>query len=112
MRLLVSVASAREAEAALAGGADLIDAKDPSQGALGAVTLEALRAIQSAVGGARPVTAALGDVKDEAAVETAARAFGRAAAFVKLGFDQNASRQQVQALIAAAVRGASHEHSS
>jgi uncharacterized protein (UPF0264 family) len=112
MRLLVSVASASDAEAALAGGADLIDAKDPSKGALGAVTVEALREIHSAVGGTRPVTAALGDATDEGAIEETARAFGRAATFVKIGFDTNASRHRIQALIAAAVRGASDERSS
>ena len=36
MRLLVSVVSAEEARRALAGGADIIDVKDPNEGALGA----------------------------------------------------------------------------
>ena len=36
MKLLVSVVSAEEARLALAGGADIIDVKDPSEGALGA----------------------------------------------------------------------------
>ncbi len=35
MKLLVSVADAVEAHAALLGGADIIDAKDPTRGALG-----------------------------------------------------------------------------
>ena len=34
-RLLVSVRSVEEAEAALAGGADLIDVKEPTRGSLG-----------------------------------------------------------------------------
>ena len=34
-RLLVSVRSADEAEAAIAGGADVIDVKEPSHGPLG-----------------------------------------------------------------------------
>jgi uncharacterized protein (UPF0264 family) len=34
MRLLVSVAGPDDARAALAGGADVIDAKDPGRGAL------------------------------------------------------------------------------
>ncbi|MFL5577756.1 MAG: (5-formylfuran-3-yl)methyl phosphate synthase, partial [Gemmatimonadaceae bacterium] len=66
MHLLVSVSSAAEAAAALAGGADLVDAKDPSAGALGAVSDGALRGIVAAVSGARPVSAALGDARDEA----------------------------------------------
>ncbi len=65
MRLLVSVKNAEEAMAALAGGADLIDAKDPAAGALGAVSLDVLRDIHSTVAGLRPVSAALGDAIDE-----------------------------------------------
>ena len=53
MRLLVSVADAAEARAALAGGADIIDAKEPRHGALGAVAPDVLRAIRNAVGAER-----------------------------------------------------------
>jgi (5-formylfuran-3-yl)methyl phosphate synthase len=107
MRLLVSVASAAEASAALAGGADVIDAKDALAGALGAVSMEVLREIHAAVASRRPVTAALGDAADEAAIERAAREFAAAgAAFVKVGFSGIASAGRVAALTAAAVRGA------
>ena len=107
MRLLVSVASAADASAALAGGADLIDAKDPLTGALGAVSVEVLRQIHATVAGHRPVTAALGDAADEGAIECAARAFTAAgASLVKLGFAGIASAADVAALTAAAVRGA------
>jgi len=58
VRLLVSVANAADAAAALAGGADFIDAKDPRTGALGAVSLGVLQEIRATVGTARPVTAA------------------------------------------------------
>ena len=47
MRLLVSVANAAEASAALAGGADLIDAKDPATGALTPVTADVFREIHA-----------------------------------------------------------------
>ncbi len=108
MRLLVSVASASEASSALAGGADVIDAKDVQAGALGAVSLEVLREIHAAVAGARIVTAALGDAADEAAIERAAREFAAAgAALVKIGFAGITSGGRVAAVIAAAVRGAS-----
>ena len=108
MRLLVSVASAAEASAALAGGADLIDAKDPMAGALGAVSSQVFRDIHVRVSGERPVTAALGDAADEEDVELAARAFARAGArFVKIGFAGIASVARVGALTAAGVRGAS-----
>jgi (5-formylfuran-3-yl)methyl phosphate synthase len=63
-RLLVSVRSAAEVEAALAGGAALIDVKEPDHGALGraadAVTADVVRA----VGGRAPVSAALGELRD------------------------------------------------
>jgi len=42
MRLLVSVRDASEARAALAGGAGIIDAKEPLNGPLGAVSSDVL----------------------------------------------------------------------
>src|SRR5262245_42004975 len=108
MQLLVSVANAEEADAALLGGAIIIDAKDPAAGALAPVPLDTFRAIQMVVGGIRPVSAALGDAADETTIEAATREFADAnAAFVKLGFVGVDSRARVQSLIAAAVRGAS-----
>jgi uncharacterized protein (UPF0264 family) len=107
MRLLVSVTSAAEAAAALAGGADVIDAKDPRRGALGAVSPEALREIHAAVAGARLVTAALGDADDEATIERHARGFASAGAtLVKVGFAGIGDPGRVSTLMAAAVRGA------
>jgi (5-formylfuran-3-yl)methyl phosphate synthase len=106
MRLLVSVANAADASAALAGGADFIDAKDPRTGALGAVSLGVLHEIRATVGTARPVTAAIGDATDEAAIERAAFEFAAAgAAYVKVGFAGVASAARVVALAAAARRG-------
>jgi uncharacterized protein (UPF0264 family) len=61
MRLLVSVADAEDARAAVEGGADIVDAKDPAQGALGSVGPTMLEAIVQAVDNARPVSAAVGD---------------------------------------------------
>jgi uncharacterized protein (UPF0264 family) len=61
-RLLASVRSAAEAKTAVAGGADLVDAKDPARGALGALDFDAIREIVAAVGGARPVSATVGDL--------------------------------------------------
>ncbi len=107
MQLLVSVADGREARAALAGGADVIDAKDPGRGALGAVRPAVLVAIRDAVGSARPVSAALGDARDERAVAQAARAAAaRGVAFVKLGFAGVASEERARRLAAAARHGA------
>jgi (5-formylfuran-3-yl)methyl phosphate synthase len=108
MRLLVSVTSAEEASAALAGGADIIDAKNPLAGALGAVPVEVLREIHAMVAGARLVTAAIGDATDETAIERAAWTFAAAgAALVKVGFAGITSASRIEALIGAAVRGVS-----
>src|SRR6266487_4188117 len=105
MRLLVSVRGPVEARAAVAGGADVVDAKDPARGALGAVRADRLAAIRRAVGAARPVSAALGDARDDATVAAAAAA-ARGVAFVKLGFGGVTSASQAQRLARAARRGA------
>jgi uncharacterized protein (UPF0264 family) len=110
MRLLVSVQDADEAAAALAGDADLIDAKAPGAGALGAVAPGAFRGICRAVGGRRPVTAALGEARAELEIETAAGAFaGMGASLVKVGFAGVTDAERAAALLAAAVRGARAE---
>jgi dihydroneopterin aldolase len=61
-RMLASVTGAEEAEIALQGGADIIDLKDPAQGALGAVAPEIVRGVVARVGGERPVSAVTGDL--------------------------------------------------
>ena len=86
MRLLVSVRNAIEAEAALAGGADIIDAKEPLNGPLGRVAPETLRAIAAAVGGAAPVSAALGDIGTDAIRSYAPADAYSGVTFVKIGF--------------------------
>jgi len=105
MQLLISVAGPAEARAALRGGADVIDAKDPRRGALGPVSLHQLLAIRAAVGGARPLSVALGDA---AAEHTLARAVAAAAslgvAFVKVGFAGVTSEARAGRLAAAAQR--------
>jgi len=117
MRLLVSVANGDEAAAALAGGADIIDAKDPAAGPLGAVTIAVLCEISrtvkvraagdAAAGGARLLTAALGDAANEDAVERAACASASAGAkLVKVGFAGIAASARARSLLSAAMRGA------
>ena len=105
MRLLVSVRAPVEALAAVAGGADVIDAKDPARAPLGAVRADRLAAIRHAVGAARPVSAALGDAGDEATVAAAAAA-ASGVAFVKLGFGAVTSEVRAARLARAARRGA------
>ena len=63
-QLLVSVRSPEEAEEAIAGGADLIDVKEPDRGSLGRADDSAVRAIREQVVGRRPVSAAMGELVD------------------------------------------------
>jgi hypothetical protein len=58
------VVSAVEAGRAVAGGADIVDVKDPRQGALGAPSPRVLSEVVRAVGGAAPISVALGDLPD------------------------------------------------
>jgi hypothetical protein len=87
MRLLVSVVSAREARRALAGGADIIDVKDPAQGPLGAPSPRVLAEVVGEVGAAAPVSVALGDLPNlpHTAALAARGAATLGAAYVKVG---------------------------
>lgn len=67
--LLVSVRSADEADAALAGGADLIDVKEPARGPLGVAEAEVVSAVVDRVAGRVPVSAALGEWSPNAITE-------------------------------------------
>jgi len=61
MRVLVSVVDASEALEALAGGADIIDVKDPSRGSLGAPSKHRVLEVKLALPPTATVSAALGD---------------------------------------------------
>ncbi len=61
-QLLVSVRSAQEAEAALRGGAGLIDVKEPAHGSLGRASDEVIADVLRVVASRRPVSAALGEL--------------------------------------------------
>lgn len=62
MKLMISVRDEQEAAAALAGGADIIDVKNPAEGSLGAGRPETIATIVRAVRAATPVSASIGDV--------------------------------------------------
>ena len=64
--LLVSVRSADEVEAALSGGADLIDVKEPTKGPLGMAEAEVVAEVVTKVKKRVPVSAALGEWSPEA----------------------------------------------
>jgi (5-formylfuran-3-yl)methyl phosphate synthase len=78
--LLVSVRSAPEAAAALAGGAYIIDIKEPDHGPLGRADDGTIAAVLDVVNGRRPVSAALGELSENSPRSRDARL-----AFVKWG---------------------------
>ena len=85
---LASVTSADEAMLAVAGGADIIDCKDPGRGALGALPVATVAAIRAVVPAGIPVSATIGDLHAEPGL-VAAAAQGMAASgcdIVKIGF--------------------------
>src|SRR6266550_4160808 len=107
MQLLISVAGPADARAALLGGADVIDAKDPRHGALGPVSPHRLAAIRAVVSRARPLSAALGDAADEKALMGGvAAAASLGVAFVKVGFAGITSEARARRLAVAAQRAA------
>ncbi|HPE64456.1 MAG TPA: (5-formylfuran-3-yl)methyl phosphate synthase [Methanothrix sp.] len=61
MRLLVSPINIKEAEAAMAGGADILDVKNPKEGSLGANFPWVIRSVAEVAGGKMPVSATIGD---------------------------------------------------
>ena len=106
MQLLVSVTGADEAMDALRGGAEIIDAKDPSAGALGAVDPATFSTIRAMLDPDAVVSAALGDAMSSSDVERAAEEMAaRGATFVKIGFAHVANVARVGELIERAIRG-------
>ena len=81
--LLVSVRSAAEAAVALAGGADLIDIKEPSRGALGPADPQVWEAVLRAVGDRALVSAALGELLAEGTAQLSRQCAGLA--YAKIG---------------------------
>lgn len=61
-QILISVTTIAEAQLALDNGADIIDLKDPSAGALGALPLALIQEIVSHVNGRKLVSATIGDL--------------------------------------------------
>jgi uncharacterized protein (UPF0264 family) len=110
MRLLVSVRSAAEVGAAVAGGADIVDAKEPAAGSLGAVSGRVLREIALSVPAGMPLSIALGEPKDMAALEAAMAALQAltprpSRAYVKIGL--SSAGDGAEALLSALVELAS-----
>jgi hypothetical protein len=109
----VSVRDAAEARAALRGGAEVLDAKEPSAGPLGACTPAILRAIaaerDNLRGGRRvPLSAALGDARvlrgDAGRLASEAAACGLD--YLKVGLDGIAGEDGAVALLRAVAAAA------
>jgi uncharacterized protein (UPF0264 family) len=82
-KLLVSVRNIAEAEAALAGGADVIDVKEPRRGALGPADPEVWEQIRTLIGRRAVVSAALGELLSDPVEALARRTAGLR--FAKIG---------------------------
>lgn len=64
MKLLVSVRNAHEAEIALREGVDIIDLKEPDNGALGQVATLDMQSVANLIGGRLPLSVALGELSE------------------------------------------------
>ncbi|MET0258327.1 MAG: (5-formylfuran-3-yl)methyl phosphate synthase [Methylobacterium sp.] len=103
-RLLVSVRNADEAALVCASGADLVDAKDPDSGALGALPVAVVRAIVSRVGARVTTSAVAGEPDGDAALAVCVAAMAETGVdFVKVAVRP----EQSDAALAAAAEAAS-----
>jgi len=106
VQLLVSVRNTDEATAALAGGAGIVDAKEPEAGALGPVQPGVLAAVRGIVPARVPLSAAGGDVGTVTDVERSLAAITVELSFVKLGFRGVDDPATAEELLSLAVRRA------
>jgi uncharacterized protein (UPF0264 family) len=104
--LLVSVTDADEARLAVAGGADIVDAKNPSAGALGAVSPAQLAGIAAAVRQRVPLSAAFGDVTNTEEIAAALGEIQIPLTLIKIGF-RGAASDDLESLLGRALQQAS-----
>lgn len=105
MRLLVSVRCGAEVAAAVEGGADIIDAKEPSRGSLGVVDPPVLAEIAASVPSGVPLSVALGDYRQGVCLQSPALSM-HGARYLKIGFAGIASEPVVRRALTAAVAAA------
>lgn len=87
--MLASVTSLAEAKLALRADVDIIDLKDPTSGALGALPVAVGRDVVTWIGGRKPVSATIGDVTGGSADQLRHSIAATAACgvdYVKVGF--------------------------
>ena len=115
MRLLVSVRSAAEVDAAVSGGAHIIDAKEPDHGSLGPVSAATFRDIADQVPAHLGLSAALGDFTEAEEVNAAVMGFpkvsGPAPLYLKLGFAGISNAYLIRELLEAACLAAQRRSS-
>ncbi len=105
-RLLVSVVALEEVASALAGGADVVDVKNPAEGSLGAPSLALLKAVRAHVPAPQWLSVALGDAPHLPGTMAFAAAGAAAcgADYIKLGLLGSSRREQALELLSAARR--------
>ncbi|MGB3919812.1 (5-formylfuran-3-yl)methyl phosphate synthase [Methanothrix sp.] len=106
MRLLVSPMNMEEAHAALAGGADILDVKNPKEGSLGANFPWVIRSVAELAAGRVPVSATIGDLefKPGTASLAALGAASSGADYVKAGLLGVKTQEQAEEMLNAIVR--------
>lgn len=101
MQLLISVVNTKEAQSAANGGADIVDVKNPPEGALGANFPHVIRSIRRQTSSELPVSVAIGDAPNKPGA-TALAALGAACCgvqFVKVGLYGTKTTQQAVFLL-------------
>ncbi len=111
MELLISVVGADEVSAAVAGGADIVDVKNPREGSLGANFPHVIRRVRALTPAAVPVSVAIGDFPSlpGMAALAAAGAAGCGVQFVKVGLLGPRDHEEAFALLSAVCRAAREE---
>lgn len=106
--LLASIASIDELAPAIAGGADIIDLKDPAKGALGAWLLAEVEKAVAEISGARLVSATVGDLPmdPESLADAAAAVWATGVDIVKIGMFEGARRPCIARLAGLTAKGA------
>ncbi|MFA6808411.1 MAG: (5-formylfuran-3-yl)methyl phosphate synthase [Eubacteriales bacterium] len=95
--LLVSVANGQETQAALEGEADIIDIKNPLEGALGAPSPSIISEVGAALNGKKPLSIALGEFPGKigaAGLAALGSAYFRPD-YVKIGFVSSVLSQEI-----------------
>ncbi len=106
MKLLISIVNTQEAYAAVAGGTDILDIKNPLEGALGANFPHVIRAVRQQTPKEMPISVALGDAPNKPGT-TALAALGAACCnveFIKVGLYGTRTTDQAITLLKAVCR--------